>query len=657
MQRSALTRKISRNLATLTMLLIGSAAFSQRAETPLIKVAILPFENRTPNPNIDWVSSLFVDSYKTALGKRYRFQNVSETDTAKALEIIAEYRLSGKARYQVFAAVTGAEVVLGGSFAPSGSDSILIESQLYSTRLDRLEVLDKQPTPIESSKLFPAVDRAAAAVVALLKAGDKTSNEKPALVLPYLPRVVVYLPDTSKTDREKKVIRNAADAHLAPNGTHELVMAYEAVLPAQADERQKYLAREGVTYAVASEWAGEKFALKVYSPLKAEALASFTGMGASRNESAAEAMKQLAAFWRGQKFRPQLEVTGLKGKDLQVELSGVKKLETSANGVLRFEQQLPLGTDYVITLGDRPHSPAQRCFVLNATGRVTITGTNHVVVVCITQRYAVEGTVEGLTGGEVVLQVNDTERINLRENAPFRIPETFEDYEPLRLVIHSRPEAPPQQCDFISPPARVTGKNTKLRLYCMPKLQHWVTLSGSFPIMQGNSARAENLRPDASFPLNTLSGRFSVTAGYWAKYYLRYNILVGGEATYAYFQGTADLYTSSGALVESGHTLFYHGIGLNALAGYPFRLPGSFLEKTRLVAFGGLGARYVSLRSSAPINLLSTIGPGALAGFNWYYELGDRFQAGIRYHADLVYIPSEPVILQHMVGLQLGIRL
>lgn len=630
---------------------------AQNSEAHLLKVAILPFENRTPNPNIDWVSSLFVDSYKTALGKRYRFQNVSETDTAKALEIIAEYRLSGKTRYQVFAAVTGAEVVMGGSFSPSGSDAILIESQLYAAHLDRLDVLDKQSTPIESSKLFPAVDRAASAAVALLKAGDKSGNEKPPLALPYLPRLAVYLPETNKATREEKAVRSAAEANLAGNGTHELVIAHEPALPAQGDERQKHFTREGLAYAVASEWVGSQLVLKLYSPLKAEALATFTGTGASREQSAAEAMKQVAAFLRGQRFHPQLEVTGLKGKDLQVELSGIKKRETSANGILRFEQQLPLGTDYVITLGTEPHSPAQRCFVLNATGRVTITGTNHIVVVCITQRYAIEGTVEGLTGGEVVLQVNDTERINLRENAPFRIPETFEDYEPLRLTIHSRPQAPPQQCDFINPPARVTGKNTKLRLYCMPLTQHWVTVSGSFPIMQGNSARAENLRPDASFPLNTLSGRFSVTAGYWAKYYLRYDILVGGEATYTYFQGTTDLYTSGGALVESGHTLFYHGIGLNALAGYPFKLPGNFFEKTRLVAFGGVGARYVSLRSSAPINLLSTLGPGAMVGFNWYYELSDRFQAGIRYHADLVYIPSEPYILQHAVGLQLGVRL
>jgi TolB-like protein len=629
------------------------------AEPRLIRVAVLPFENLTPNPNIDWVSSLFVESYKTALAKRYRFQNVSDTDAAKALEVIAEYRLSGKVRYQVFAALTGAEVIMGGSFAPSGSEAIVIESQLYAARTDRLEVLDKQATPIDSSKLFPAVDRAAAAAVALLRAGGQVGEEKPVLAMPYLPRLAFYLPEASKSPREEKALRSAAEANLAPNGTHELMILRHGVLPGETGERQKYLEREGIAYAAASEWVGSQFVLRLYSPLRAEPLAAFSapGISATREKSAGDAMKQLAAFLRGQKFRPQLEVTGLKGKDLQVELSGVKKLETSANGILRFDQQLPLGTDYVITLGIEPHSPAQRCFVLNATGRVTITGTNHVVVVCITQRYAIEGTVEGLSGGEVVLQVNDTERLTLRESAPFRIPETFEDYESLRLVIHSLPQTPPQQCDFISPPERVTGKKTKLRLYCMPLTQHWLTFSVNYPMLQGNSARSDYLVPNASFPLNALSGRFGLTAGYWARYFLRYNVLVGGEATYAFFQGMTDLYTTSGVLVEPGQTLCYHGVGLNAMAGYPFRLPGSSLEMTRLVVFAGFGPRYVSLRSGAPISLLNAMGFGVLAGFSWHYQWTEQLQVGLRYHADAFQVTSEPFIIQHQIGAQVGVQL
>lgn len=628
-------------------------------KSPLLKFAILPFENRTPNPNMDWVSTLFIESYRTALQKRFRFESASEPLIQKSLELLQDYRVSGKARFQVFAAMTGADVVIGGYFSPASDQTLVIQSEIYFTRSNRFEQLERLQTPVESAGLFASVERSAHESVATIAKNSRVikTTEGPVLSVPYLPRVLVALPVDSRSTADKRALKTLIEANLSGDDAYELVIDSDTLLPDAAVERQKFLTREGFAYAIVSEWSGAQLSLSLYSPLKVDPLAVFTGSGSTREKSAADAMRQMSAFIRGWRFHPHVQVTGLKGKDLQLELSGIKKRETSTNGHLQFEQELSLGTDYVITLGADPHSPQQRCFILNATGRVTITGTNNVAVVCITQRYVIEGTVEGLTGGEIILQVNDTERVTLKESAPFRIPDTFEDYEPLRLVIHSRPTNPPQQCDFISSPARVMGKKTRLRLYCMPLLQNWLTVSGSYPLLQGNSARSDYLSPSSSFPLNNLSGRFGVTAGYWARHYFRYNIMVGGEATYSYYQGTADLYTSSRVFVESGHTLYYHGFGLNAMGGYPFRLPGKFLEHTRLVAFVGIGPRYVSLRSSAPITLLSTIGPGAIAGFNWYYELGDRFQAGIRYHADLVYISSEPVVLQHAVGLQLGFKL
>ncbi len=652
---------------SLILLLLSSTGLFAVAEIPppgvnemrMPKLAILPFENRTPNPNIDWVSALFVDSYRTALQKRFRFESPDEVSVLKSLELLQEYRVSGKARFQIFAAMTGADVVIGGYFSAAPGDSLGIQSQILFTRSNRFEELDRIQTPVDSAGLFAAVDRSATeSVVTIAKRiGSHNAAERPVLSVPYLPRLSFYLPAETKSAQGKKSLRTLVETSLGPNGTHDLAIVPRESLPDSLVERQAALGREGIAYAVVSDLVSGKLVLHLHSPLKAEALATFAGAGATREKSAADALRQMSGFLAGLKFQPHALVQGLKGKDLQIELSGIKKRETSANGELRFTQELSLGTDYVITLGENPHSPAQRCFVLNGTGRVSITGTNNVVVVCITQRYAIEGSVEGLTGGEIALQVNGMEQVVLKENAPFRIPDTFEDFEPLNPVILARPKNPEQQCDFISPPARVTGKNTKLRLYCMPLTQHWLTVSGSYPLLQANSSRSDYLTPSGSFPLNNLTGRFGVTAGYWARYYLRYNILVGGEASYAYLQGNADLYTRNGIFVETGHVLYYHGFGFNAMGGYPFRLPGKFLEKTQLIAFAGAGPRYVSLRSSAAINLLSTIGPGAIAGFNWYYELGDRFQAGIRYHADLVYIPSEPVILQHAVGVQLGVRL
>ncbi len=625
----------------------------------LLKVAILPFENRTPNPNVDWISNLFVDSYKNELRRHYQYTDVAEEKTTKALELIAEYKVAGKMRYQVFSALTGADIVLGGSFSPSGGEALVIESQLYYAKNNSLEVLARQPASIDSSQLFPAVDKSAAASVARMGKGKPAGAHKPALFIPFAPRLLFY------AETQVKGIGAKITSILADPDTRDFnYQPLTAPLPGTKEEQARLAAElmraDHAAYAIIARTskAGEKFSTEVqlYSPLKPAALVSFTGEGETEDAALAAAAQLVAGFIRTWKFDAKIQVEGLKGKDLNIEYAGLKKRETSANGELAFGSEVALGAAYDFTLAEEPVKPSQRCFVVNGSGKTTITGINHATAVCITKRYAVAGTVEGLKGGEVAVKLGDAEAVTLSENAAFRFPDTLEDFEPLRLQITKLPAQPPQQCDFVSPPARVSGKAVSLRLYCMPKLQHWLTVSGSYPIMQGNNARAENLRPDASFPLNALSGRFSVTAGYWAKYYLRYNILVGGEATYTYFQGTADLYTSRGIFVESGHTLSYHGIGLNALAGYPFRLPGSFLEKTRLVAFGGVGARYVSLRSSAPINLLSTIGPGAIAGINCYYELGERLQAGIRYHADFVYIPSEPYILQHSVGLQLGVR-
>ena len=639
--------------------IVAASEHSPEQNPALLKIAILPFENRTPNPNIDWISALFVDSYKAALQKRFRIEFAPETLVQKSLDLLQDYRVSGKARFQVFAAMTGADVVLGGFFLPASDQALSIQSEIFFTRSNRFEKLERVQTPVESATLFASVDRSAAESVTTIAKNSRVINSTglPVLSVPYLPRVAITMPDAKGSTAEMRALRRWIEAEIVANETFELQIDADAPLPANTDERQAYFNRHGLAYAIASEWQGGRFVLKLYSPHKGEVLASFTGVQSTREKSASDALRQMMQFVRGMKFRPRVEVTGLKGKDLQLELSGIKKRETSSNGELQFEQELPLGADYVMTLGAEPNSPAQRCFILNATGRVTITGTNHVTVVCITQRYTIEGSVEGLTGGEVVLQVNDTESVRLRENAPFRIPDTFEDFEPLRLNIRSRPTDPAQQCDFVSPPARVMGKTTRLRLYCMPLLQHWITVSGNYPIMQSSSARPNELRPNASFPLNAVSGRFGLTAGYWARYYLRHNILLGGEASYSYMQGTADLFSGNGTFVESAHTLYYHAIGINGLVGYEYAPKWKFAEHTRIVPFAGLGPRYVSLRSSASIALLSTFGPGVIAGFNWYYAFGDSFQAGIRYHADLTYIVDEPIILQHHVGLQMGAKL
>lgn len=624
----------------------------------LLKVAILPFENRTPNPNVDWISALFVDSYKTELSRRYRYADAAEEDVAKALAFIDEYKVNGKARYQVFSAMTGADVVLGGSFSPSGGDSINIESELYYARNNSFQVLVRQETLIDSSQLFPAVNKSAVASLAGLGAGTDTGVGKPLLWIPSAPRLLLYTTN-SKPDLAKKI--HTALAHPQTRDFHVKILpdqlpAVDAEERAMAQWMQNDNAAYGILARTATRDRGFSLEMRLYSPLKPAVLVTFTGKGRSESAAFVNAAEQMAQYMRGWKFKPKLIIEGLRGKDLLLEFAGSEKMRTSAIGPLEANAEIAMGAAYQFVLKEDPVKPSQRCFVVNGTGKSTIVGVTHATVVCVTKRYAIEGVVEGLTHGEAKIRLGEGEAITLNtETQRFRFPQTLEDFETLHPNVTQRPNTPPLQCDFVNPPERVTGKTVSLRLYCMPLTQHWFTASVNYPMIHSNSSRPDYLAPNTNFPLNNLQGRFAVTAGYWARYFFRYNILVGGEAEYSYFRGSADLYTSNGVLVEPGHALYYHTLGLSAMAGFLFQLPTKYLADTRMIVFAGAGPRYVSLRSEAPITLMSTVGPGMLVGLSWQYQVSERLQAGIRYHADWVYVASEPLILQHGVGLQLGV--
>lgn len=628
--------------------------------TPLLKVAILPFENQTPNPNMDWVSTLFVDSYKNQIQKRFHVATVSDVDAAKAFDLIQEYHVVGKVRYQVFAALTRADIVVGGYFTESGQQTLVVQSQIFYTRTNRFEELARQETAIDSAQLFSAVDSSAAdSATSLGKALRVVADgeSKPYLTVSHLPRLLYYLVAPPQSANERKKLFNTIRAHLNATNIYQLTIRdIENGALKNSVEIQAQLERDNAAFAIVAIFENKRLHARLY---RKSPLANIFETNATEplEKSIATTTQQLAAHISTLRFEPHVAVQGLRGKDLEIEVSGVKKAQTSANGELRLDARLPIGADYVLTLGNEPHSPQQRCFILNATGKVTLTGTDHVGVVCITKRYAVEGVLENLNGGTVAAQLNALEPVTLKDNGPFRFVDTLEDYERFTARVAAAPRSPRQQCAFVGSDNRVEGKSAQLRLYCMPPTEHWLFISGGFPLVQYTGARGDTLTPNGDLPMNNMNGNFSATVGYWARYYLKFRYLLGGELNWSYFKGNADLYTGNGRFVEAGEALNLHVFSANLLLGYPFALPGKWLAATQLVVFGGLGPRYFNMSSPASILLLSTLAPGATLGFTWQYEFWDKMNIGLRYHIDASYITSEPLFIQHVIGLQLGYRL
>ena len=75
-------------------------------------------------------------------------------------------------------------------------------------------------------------------------------------------------------------------------------------------------------------------------------------------------------------------VSGLLGKDLELELNGDDDLDIDSNGGFIFDETLESGDHYEVTVKEQPEDPSQVCTVANGTGTVASTDVTNVIVSC-----------------------------------------------------------------------------------------------------------------------------------------------------------------------------------------------------------------------------------------------------------------------------------
>ena len=113
-------------------------------------------------------------------------------------------------------------------------------------------------------------------------------------------------------------------------------------------------------------------------------------------------------------------VSGLPGSGLVLQLNGANDLTVSANGRFSFPKPLAKGSAYSVTVKSSPSSPIkQTCTVGKGSGNITGAPINNIVVTCVTNSYAVGGTVSGLSGKGLVLQLNGTNEQPIAGNGKF----------------------------------------------------------------------------------------------------------------------------------------------------------------------------------------------------------------------------------------------
>lgn len=116
-------------------------------------------------------------------------------------------------------------------------------------------------------------------------------------------------------------------------------------------------------------------------------------------------------------------VSGLPGSGLVLQLNGATDLPVSANGNFQFPKPLAKGSAYAVTVKTSPSAPIkQTCTVNQGSGTVAGAAVKNIAVTCATSTFAVGGTVSGLSGKGLVLQLNGANELAVGNNGKYIFP-------------------------------------------------------------------------------------------------------------------------------------------------------------------------------------------------------------------------------------------
>lgn len=151
-------------------------------------------------------------------------------------------------------------------------------------------------------------------------------------------------------------------------------------------------------------------------------------------------------------------VNGLSGSGLVLRNNGADDVPVSANGSYSFVTTVASGSTYNVTVATPPFSPSQTCSVANGSGTVGNGNVTNVVVSCAINTYAISGTISGLTGGGLVLQLNGTDSVSpAAGNTGFAFNNAIADGSSYNVTVATQPLL--QTCVVSSASGTVNGGN------------------------------------------------------------------------------------------------------------------------------------------------------------------------------------------------------
>ncbi len=168
------------------------------------------------------------------------------------------------------------------------------------------------------------------------------------------------------------------------------------------------------------------------------------------------------------------QVNGLAGSGLLLQLNAGETLAIASDGAFTFDTVLHHGDGYAVTIAGSPSQPTQTCAITNGSGTIDDANVTSIAVNCTTNAYTIGGTVSGLLGSGLILQL-DGESLPISGDGAFVFPTAIASGNTYAVTVATPPSQPTQACSIAQGSGTVTNADiTDVAVTCQAPAPHLV---------------------------------------------------------------------------------------------------------------------------------------------------------------------------------------
>jgi N-acetylneuraminic acid mutarotase len=157
-----------------------------------------------------------------------------------------------------------------------------------------------------------------------------------------------------------------------------------------------------------------------------------------------------------------VDVTGLVGSTLVLQLNGGAQLAITQNGTYTFSTKLASGEEYTVTILTPPAPPpTQNCAAANYTGLVGSANVTNVLVSCDTSN-SVSVEAQGVVGSGLTLLLNGAAPLSIITNGGFAFSTQLAIGQNYAVTVQTQPTSPAQVCAVTNGSGTVTSGTSSI---------------------------------------------------------------------------------------------------------------------------------------------------------------------------------------------------